>query len=64
MQKTEIKGIVKAGEGVLLNVDAESLANYKKRKLKELKINRLEEEVGELKSMLTEVMTILMGINK
>lgn len=64
MQKTEIKGIVKAREGVLLNVDAESLANYKKRKLKEQKINRLEEEVGELKAMITEVMTILKGINK
>ena len=64
MQKTNVPGIVKASEGVLLNVDAESLANYKKRKLKEQKINRLEEEVVEIKSMLTEVMSILKGINK
>lgn len=55
---------MKASEGVLLNVDTESLANYKKSKLKEQKINRLEEEVGELKAMMTEVMTILKGISK
>lgn len=61
MQKTEIQGIVKESEGVLLNVDTSALASYKKKKLREANINKLEAEVSDIKSMLHEVMVLLKG---
>ena len=61
MQKTEIQGIVKESEGVLLNVDTSALASYKKKKMRENNINKLEAEVSDIKSMLHEVMVLLKG---
>jgi hypothetical protein len=61
MQKTEIQGIVKESEGVLLNVDNSALASYRKKKLREENINKLEAEICDIKSMLHEVMTLLKG---
>lgn len=61
MQKTEIQGIVKESEGVLLNVDNSALASYRKKKLREANINKLEAEICDIKSMLNEVMVLLKG---
>jgi DNA-binding transcriptional regulator YhcF (GntR family) len=63
-QKTEISGIVKAGEGVLLNTDNESLNSYKLRKEKEKKLKRFELDLNSLKSDMEEIKNLLKGLVK
>lgn len=56
MKKTEIPGIYKVSEGVLINKDNEALKAYKLRKQKEARIDKLEDDVSEIKAMLKELL--------
>lgn len=49
-EKTQIPGIYRSAEGVLINKDNDALAAYKKRKQKEKKINTLEESFHHIRS--------------
>jgi len=51
-QKTNIPGIVKVGNGILLNKDNRSLAAYKARKNKDKQIDDLEIEIKEIRLLL------------
>jgi len=58
-QKTEIPGIYKAEEGVLINKDNAALLAYRNRKSREKKISQIEtdlmgikEDVRELKELM------------
>jgi hypothetical protein len=64
MQKTEIPGIYKASEGVLINKDRDALAAYKMRKEKEKKLQYLEENLNNLKSDIQEIKDLLKGLVK
>lgn len=64
MQKTDIPGIMKDGEGVLLNVDNKALYGYKQRKLREGKINTIEQELTELRNDIQEIKQLLKGLVK
>jgi hypothetical protein len=59
MNKTEVPGIYKESEGVLINKDNEALDKYrKKRELlweKEARINKIEEDLQEIKSLLRKL---------
>lgn len=66
MKKTEIPGIYKASEGVLINKDIEALQKYKKRReimrRTEHQINNLEQKVSKidkLESDLEEIKSLL-----
>jgi wobble nucleotide-excising tRNase len=58
-QKTEFPGMYKVSEGVLVNKDTEALKAYKKRKMKERKIDALEKDVQDMKSDLQEIKNLL-----
>jgi hypothetical protein len=60
MQKTKYEGIVKAREGVLLNIDNEGLQRYKERKAKQRKLYDLEKDVQVLRNDITEIKELLL----
>ena len=64
MQKTEVQGIYKVSEGVLINKDNEALIKYKKKrdliKNKDEKLNILETQVNDLSHQMTEIKELLM----
>jgi len=62
--KTEIQGIYKASEGVLINKDNAGLQNYKLRKAKENKINEFEKKIEDLQSDMSEIKILLKGLVK
>jgi hypothetical protein len=66
MQKTEIPGVYKVAEGILINRDTEALDKYKKRRAMKRKteqqINTLEQKVSKidkLESDLEEIKSLL-----
>jgi hypothetical protein len=55
---------MKDGEGVLLNTDNKALSSYKQRKLREGKINTIEQELSELRQDMQEIKQLLKGLVK
>jgi hypothetical protein len=68
MQKTEVVGIYKASEGVLVNKDNDSLRKYRERrnllKAKDEKINILEDRVTNLSKDMEEIKSLLKQLVK
>ena len=68
MQKTEVPGIYKQSEGVLINADNEALVKYrKKRELlwqKESRINNIETKVDGLSKDMEEIKSLLRKLTK
>jgi hypothetical protein len=63
-QKTEVPGIYKVGEGVLINKDNEALRSYKMKKDKDRKVLKLEEDISLLKNDISEIKNLLKGLVK
>lgn len=68
MFKTEIPGIYKANDGILINKDNDALKKYKTRrdvlKAKDNKINTLEEKVDSLSNDIEEIKNLLKKLAK
>lgn len=64
MQKTATPGFYKVDESLVINKDNEALAAYKKRKLKEKRIEHLQTEINELKTNITEIKELLQRLVK
>ena len=62
--KTDRPGIYKSSDGYLINKDNEALAAYKKRKRKEQAVDRMQEQLDELRSDISEIKDILRGLAK
>lgn len=62
MKKTEVPGIYKQKEGVLVNKDNLALLQYKKKKQQTQKMDFIEEEVSQLRSELSEIKELLQRI--
>jgi hypothetical protein len=60
-QKTEIPGIYKAEEGVLVNKDNLALQAYKNRKNRERRLLKVEEDLTSLKEDISELKDLLKG---
>lgn len=64
MQKTEVPGIYKKSEGVLVNADNDALLKYKRRRdsvrEKDNKINNLESKVDHLTQELEQLKSLLL----
>ena len=60
--KTDVPGIYKEREGVLINTDSEALRAYKLQKKQRNRQNELEEEVSTIKSDLHEIKELLKGL--
>jgi hypothetical protein len=63
-RKTEIPGIYKVSEGVLINKDNNALKAYKKRKMKDRKLETIEKDMDNIKSELSEIKELLKGLVK
>ena len=67
-RKTEISGIYKVSDGILINKDNDSLHAYKMRKLKdkqkEERAETLEQELSRLRHDMEEIKALLRGLVK
>lgn len=63
-RKTEIPGIYKRSEGVLINKDNDALAAYKKRRLKEKRLETISDEVASLKEDIEDIKSLLQQLLK
>ena len=66
-QKTEVSGIYKVREGVLINKDNEALQAYKRKKIRENNIKDIEnlkEDMVSLKSDIQEIKDLLRSLVK
>lgn len=61
-KKTEINGIYKVTEGILINKDNTSLQAYKKRKKQANKLKTLEDDLLSIKGDITEIKELLKGL--
>lgn len=62
--KTEVPGISKVCDGVLINTDNNALAAYKKRKLRDKALDQMQNEVTQLKDDIAEIKNLLRGLAK
>lgn len=62
--KTNIPGIFKTSEGVLINKDNGALKAYKIRRAKEAKFNVIESDMNQLKTDIREIKELLRGLLK
>lgn len=62
--KTEVPGIYKVREGILINTDNQALAAYKNKKRREHMIDDMNEDIQSLKSDLQEIKDLLRGLAK
>ena len=58
-EKTEISGMYRSEEGVLINKDLSALKAYKAQKQKMRKLNTMEEEIKEIRHDMMEIKTLL-----
>lgn len=64
MEKTEVPGVYKERDGILINKDNQALAAYKKRMKKEKAIDDMQIEMTELKNDIQEIKNLLKGLVK
>lgn len=60
--KTEVPGIYKVREGVLINTDNNSLAAYKNKKKRDRRVDEMQEDIQTLKNDLEEIKDLLKGL--
>lgn len=63
-QKTDVPGIYKVSEGILINKDNEALLAYKRRKNRDRKVDTLEDELSSIKQEMSEIKQLLKGLVK
>lgn len=63
-QQTEIPGVYKEREGVLINKDNDALAAYKLQLQKAKQADSLMQDVSELKRDMEEIKSLLKGLVK
>lgn len=63
-EKTKIPGFYKVDESTVINKDTEALKAYKKRKSKMRKVDKMEEDIAELKNSMNEIKDLLKGLVK
>lgn len=59
-KKTEVPGMFKVREGIVINKDSEALQAYKKRKRRNQKIDELEQQITELRNDLSEIKNLIL----
>lgn len=67
IKKTEVPGIYKVCDGILINKDNEALSAYKRRKNREKNINdigNIKEELSNLRTDIAEIKDLLRSLVK
>jgi len=62
--KTELPGYYKVDESVVINKDNDALITYKKKKMKDIKLVKLENDISSLKSDMEEIKQLLKGLSR
>lgn len=62
--KTEVPGIYKVRDGVLINTDNKALSAYKNKKRRENMIDEMYDDVNNMKSDIQEIKELLRGLVK
>lgn len=62
--KTELPGYYKVDESVVINKDNDALITYKKKKMKDIKLVKLENDLSSLKSDMEEIKQLLKGLSR
>lgn len=60
--KTNVPGIYKVSEGVLINTDNTSLSAYKNKKRREAMIDDMRDDMQTMKEELQEIKDLLKGL--
>lgn len=60
--KTEVPGIYKVREGILINTDNTALSAYKNKKKREVMIDQMQDEMQSIKGDLQEIKDLLKGL--
>lgn len=60
--KTNVPGIYKVSEGVLINTDNTSLSAYKNKKRREVMIDDMRNDMQTMKEELQEIKDLLKGL--
>ena len=60
--KTEVPGIVKVRDGILINTDNNSLAAYKNKKKRDRRVDEMEQDIETMKNDLQEIKDLLKGL--
>jgi hypothetical protein len=63
-QKTEVPGIYKVTDGILINKDADALKLYKNKKQRERRIDEIQNDVASLKDDIQEIKQLLRGLSR
>lgn len=63
-QKTEVQGIYKVTDGILINKDTDALKLYKNKKQRERRIDEIQEDVMSLKDDIQEIKQLLRGLSR
>ena len=61
-KRTDSPGLYRTPEGFLINKDNDALAAYKKRKRKEQAVDKLQEQITELRTDINEIKDLLKGL--
>lgn len=62
--KTDVPGIYKERDGILINKDNEGLRAYKQKKIQSKKMQIFEEDLEKLKNDISEIKDMLRGLVK
>lgn len=63
-QKTEVPGIYKVTDGILINKDTDALKLYKNKKQRERRIDEIQNDVASLKDDIQEIKQLLRGLSR
>jgi len=61
-QKTDVPGLYKVAEGIIINKDNAALHVYKSKKQRERKIDDIQNDVANLKDDIQEIKHLLKGL--
>lgn len=59
LNRTEVPGIRKEKDGILINTDNNGLMAYKKKKIQTLKMSQIENQLSELKNDMFDIKNLL-----
>jgi hypothetical protein len=62
--KTEIPGLYKVKEGILINKDNDALRAYRNKRDREKSIDKIREDVDQLKNDIAEIKYLIKGLSK
>ena len=64
LSKTDVPGIYKERDGILINKDDEGLIAYKQKKIQSKKLKNFESDLATLKNDMAEIKALLKGLVK